>query len=745
MAEQTRKNWRQLTWEALKRDLIARPVVSPVFGAVLGALIVLIGVLTWNYAGGGTESCDLTARPTAERGQIHVIWGLTTLVVVAFIAIVAGLEPIIADPIGRWARGVRRWFGDRKLAWRLILLLLFSPILLVLAAIALFAWLCSKILSLLDIFLAQICARLAGATVGGLRIFSPEQRGWATLLRYSIFAFWVVGGGMAVGYFAPPGLALIGIALGVLAIFGVIRRWGWVEADREAFLIARKYDDRTMRVGFLEDLRDEALLGVACLFVLIPLALRQVYLMDPSPETGAFVICGVDGGAPVLIDWLGFFGVELLKAAPLVDWSEVFNVTNASPIKPNTELGAQMVFSLRAILDLLLLGSVVTAVQIATRLRDQAAAFENNLLPILDPFSEGRRLLRVGVRLEEELERSAEYPHGFPLETVLQHSAGFPAYAPERLAQIAGVRTQNLTPPAVDPDSLAPASRSEAVRLAALGVLLSQSPSDVPEEPAEKYAPVARLALLARRERTRERVDPPKDLPLPETTRIPGGVFAMGSKPDDPDARSAEQPQRKVLVPAFEMGKYAVTFEEYEAFCAATGREVPDDEGWGKGRHPVINVSWYDAQAYAAWLREVTGEHWRLPSEAEWEYACRAGTTGKWSFGDDESKLGEYAWFRGNSASQTHPVGENAANDFGLHDMHGNVWEWCQDPWRDDYQDAPTDGSAWLGGDMSLAVLRGGSWYNSPQSLRSANRNRLTRVIRNYIVGFRVARTIIPR
>ena len=155
---------------------------------------------------------------------------------------------------------------------------------------------------------------------------------------------------------------------------------------------------------------------------------------------------------------------------------------------------------------------------------------------------------------------------------------------------------------------------------------------------------------------------------------------------------------------------------------------------------PVEQVSWNDTQEFIQKLNAKTGKTYRLPTEAEWEYAARAGSQTEFSFGDNESELGNYAWFYGNSSNQTHPVGEKQPNAFGLFDMHGNVWEWTQDCWNENYVSAPIDGSAWVQGDCSRRVLRGGSWYPLPQVLRSAYRLRNTTAFRFFSFGFRVAR-----
>ncbi|KOR30647.1 hypothetical protein TI04_04775, partial [Achromatium sp. WMS2] len=154
---------------------------------------------------------------------------------------------------------------------------------------------------------------------------------------------------------------------------------------------------------------------------------------------------------------------------------------------------------------------------------------------------------------------------------------------------------------------------------------------------------------------------------------------------------------------------------------------------------PVINVNWDDAQAYCQWLTQQTGQKYRLPTEAEWEYACRAGGKGEYCFGDNVAMLKDYAWYSENSGNQTHPVGEKLPNAWGLYDIHGNVWEWCQDRWHDNYHGAPTDGSAWESGDSSRRLLRGGSWSYRDGYCRAAFRS-LSGLSYSYNGwGFRVA------
>ena len=235
----------------------------------------------------------------------------------------------------------------------------------------------------------------------------------------------------------------------------------------------------------------------------------------------------------------------------------------------------------------------------------------------------------------------------------------------------------------------------------------------------------------------------------PEMVVIPAGEYRRGCRSDCdewPGVRRA-LPVQKVKVESFELSKYEVTFEEYDRFTAATGREPVDNEGWGRGRRPVIRVSWEDAVAYTKWLSGQTGERYRLPSEAEWEYAARSGTKKKkYSWGNEIGRNRANCEGCGSrwDDRQTAPVGSFIANGWGLHDLHGNVWEWVQDCWNEDYYGSPKDGSAWESGDCSRRVLRGGSWDFNPRNLRSANRYRNSTTSRNGVIGFRVARTITP-
>ena len=226
----------------------------------------------------------------------------------------------------------------------------------------------------------------------------------------------------------------------------------------------------------------------------------------------------------------------------------------------------------------------------------------------------------------------------------------------------------------------------------------------------------------------------------PEMVVIPGGEFLMGSKYKK--GKKNQKPAHKVTIRGpLAVSKYEVTFDEWEA-CLAAGActRIPDDHKWGRGRRPVVNISWDDTQDFTAWLSKITGRSYRLLSEAEWEYAARAGsTTGYW-WGSKLKK--KYAncrkcgteW----SGRMSAPVGSFKPNPWGIYDMHANIWEWVQDCWTDNHKGAPKDGSARTDGNCERKSVRGGSWYYYPQVAKSPSRDSHPANLFSYNIGIRL-------
>jgi len=243
-------------------------------------------------------------------------------------------------------------------------------------------------------------------------------------------------------------------------------------------------------------------------------------------------------------------------------------------------------------------------------------------------------------------------------------------------------------------------------------------------------------------------------LDCPEMVMLAGGTFKMGSEKGDPD----EKPVHSVTIKPFAMGKYEITTKEY--MLCVNDKKCPlpkwleinsefniksgtknDYKAFVEDSQPIVGVSWLNAIDYTKWLSEKTSKKYRLPSESEWEYAVRANTKAKnYGFDGKNSDINEYAWYNKNSNGKTHPIGQKKPNAFGLYDMHGNVWEWVQDTWHSNYNDASVDGSAWeTTNESSDRVLRGGSWFLTEKDLRSANRNNFPSNERKNSYGFRVA------
>ncbi len=296
-----------------------------------------------------------------------------------------------------------------------------------------------------------------------------------------------------------------------------------------------------------------------------------------------------------------------------------------------------------------------------------------------------------------------------------------------------------------DPEEEAWAEVKDSQNVAALEVVLQQFPSG-------RYATRIRARLAALKVPAQVAAAPRldsapaastvralsafKDCPdCPDMVVIPAGSFTMGSNESD-----TERPPHGVNIRSFAIGRTEVTQGQWQAVMGSNPSRF-DNCG---NDCPVEQVSWSDVQQFIQRLNARTGKTYRLPSEAEWEYAANAGSTGRWSFGDNEGQLGQHAWFGANSDGSTQRVAQKQPNAFGLYDMHGNVWEWVEDCWHNNYNGAPTDGSAWTTGcSGDSRVLRGGSWIDVPPDLRSAIRGGVTPVNRSVSDGFRLARTLV--
>jgi formylglycine-generating enzyme required for sulfatase activity len=233
----------------------------------------------------------------------------------------------------------------------------------------------------------------------------------------------------------------------------------------------------------------------------------------------------------------------------------------------------------------------------------------------------------------------------------------------------------------------------------------------------------------------------------PKMIVIPPGEFMMGSPDEEPGRAKNEGPRHKVTIAReFAVSVFDVTFDEWDACVSVGGCREVGDSGFGRGTRPATNVTWDDAQAYVAWLSRMTGGAYRLPTEAEWEYIARAGTTTTYYWGNELGKGNANCIVCGTEwdNSKTSPVGSFKPNPFALYDVTGNAWQWLQDCFHRNYEEAPTDGSAWTSGDCNLRADRGGSWISNASNLRIAFRGSYPAGSRNYSLGIRVARTLTP-
>ena len=326
----------------------------------------------------------------------------------------------------------------------------------------------------------------------------------------------------------------------------------------------------------------------------------------------------------------------------------------------------------------------------------------------------------------------------------------------------AGRQLPVVTAPVAEPEAIVisespatevqPAAASVEVEIEPVAATVQESPpavervteqTSVPDKEqlqpqADEAVEVMSLAPVVAGRSYREKLQLGGQGPL--MVELPAGSYEMGSVGNS--LNFDEGPRHRVNVAAFSVAKYEVTFEEYDRFARATGRRLPYDESWGRGGRPVINVSWDDARAYARWLTEQTGQTYRLPSEAEWEYFTRAGSAASFWWHDDSNNLHANCFDCGSEwdSLRTAPVGSFEANDFGLHDVTGNVQEWTSDCYHGSYHGAPVDGSSWQFPECVMRVVRGGAYTSPLDSLRSAKRSQYDQDTRLDNLGFRVVR-----
>lgn len=700
----------------------------------------------------------------------------------------------------------------------------------------------------------------------GMKIAEPK-------IRYMAF-FLVCVFLLTASQITPTPWSFVSIGLLVVCLIGLLRRWSWVEHDRDAFVLERgaEHSERVFRIGFENDLRDEALIAIAIIMLVLPFCFSTLqewscsssiygcaYLFDADTEQGTFA---------VILKWIGFFGAELLKTLPFVDWSEVFNVANGSPIEVRSPLGAQFLFWVRASLDLLFLATVFQVFQLGVRNREQLEAFKAGRIPVLEPFTERlelklanerhrrffgvatsqseavtkfptydkKRLTEIVANLEGRWDYSLrtfaaavlqqQYPDQdtgkffndllsgrSQIEAEMKAELEFVASAiPAASNDIRVLRAQDCfdviqqTPfenidhknaiisiigmSKNDPstellerivnDSYLPhptrascfAAMSENMRACdnrVLRDLIRDGFQDRSYRNPHSYISLGRagrfspeklrdldflplelrdaLALGSRLMPVQEASQPIGDALNPLVSIPPNHdgsslSFFMGATPGDTLAYQAEHPRHLVTLPGrFCIGRTAVTRGLYELFRSETlmgGWTLPASD------LPAIGVSWFDAVDFCRWLTIVSGVFLRLPTEEEWEFACRSGADMPYPWGNDwEPRFGNC---NDGEAGGICPVDSYPPNGYGLFGMNGNTYEWCLDPWHPDYAEKPDlVGKPWISdGDYEHRVVRGGSWDYGPQDSRSSYRYRTFPSNQTDIMGLRVIAPQVP-
>lgn len=815
----------------IPREIIANPSVGKLSATFLTVFVLVVIWISHRFSIAAVRQVD--GSNTGAENIIPTSWGMLAFVGIIILCI---------------GKAASNFFVERRSLWNnqhdgSVL----SRVTLALPRGLSVLW------SIFDWLLVKVFSPLVGATIE-----RPTLR-YGTLLLTSFGALLTADN--LEGWKSIPVLSVL-----FLCLLGLIRRWSWVEHDRDVFLLERGARSRetSFRIGFKNDLRDETLTAIALIMLAIPVSFETLQSWSCQFDTGgcAFGTDTLEVEASWLstkLKWIGFFGAELVKTLPFVDWSEVFNVANGSPIVVRTPLGAQFVFWVRASLDILFVASIFQVFQLGARNREQLEAFRSGRLQVLEPFAEKSEIATAAQMMS--------FGHGVSL---VETSAvqNFPPYDRLRLVEImkniesrwddrsrilAGAVLQRQYPdqetgkvftdylPILSTRNLrlvhelqniASGLPTSTVNLPSnletlVGAVLNQRSEKLDHENAlisliawsrqnknttglkqvveaeaspfrTKATCMASISNIEQRCETRilrrlirdgiqldqvdivnsyvslgyagrQNVEKLRNLqflpqklqkaisfgcgllkeqmatdslscgPIPILKLSPtseADSIMMGAHPSDDLAYQAEHPRHEVVFKHdFLISRTAITQTEFQAFKGVLFTDADDSLN---PRMPAVRVSWYEANAFCRWLTLVIGDCVRLPSEAEWEYACRGGAEARFPWGNDwDSSLGNC---EDESESGICPVDKFPPNAFGIFGMNGNTYEWCIDPWHPTYDGKPNCiGRPWIsGGEFEHKVVRGGSWDYGPQDARSSYRYRTFAENASDIMGLRI-------
>lgn len=687
--------------------------------------------------------------------------------------------------------------------------------------------------------------------------------------RYSVLVLFSIGS-IAIAENFDGSVPIFTLSFLILCLIGVLRRWSWVERDREVFLLERgaRSDQSIFRVGFKNDLRDETLIAIALIMLTIPVTFEvvQVWTCSHHDSGCAFETSTSSSWMSSKTKWIGFFGAELVKTLPFVDWSEVFNVANGSPIVIRTSFGAQFLFWVRASLDILFIASILQVFQLGARNREQLNAFYAGRLQVLEPFAEKKEFTKAArhfytgfsvptsqvnavknfppyerYRLSEIIKNvenrwddqarilaasvlQKQYPDqdtgkffteftaklsgtkqnlkvplqtiaaGLPLKTELSIEDGksiaskvknnsyvdidhenalisliHSCYQNNTVVELENLYRNETIPLTTRVTCLAATSNISKkmdsrllrqlvrdgyleqnldltrayISLGYAGRMVEPKLEDLHFLPHQLQKAISFGTNLLKEQRAFGSSDSRLEGHIPIARILidkesKDNVFTMGASENDDLAYQAEHPQHKVkLLHGFSISRTAITATEFQAY----NNHLPEVNGKQSQYRdlPVIGITWYEAQSFCRWLTLVSGLPVRLPSEAEWEFSCRAGTQTRFPWGEDwNSSMGNC---EDETKSGLCPVNKYPPNDFGLYGMNGNNYEWCADPWHPTYEKKPECyGLPWISdGEFEHKVVRGGSWDYGAQDARSSYRYRTFAENDTDIMGFRIS------